>query len=689
MSSAIRWICVAAVALALGACDGRATPITGLRNATAWVRVPEGAPPELRIDYRPIWASERCWDDVYVQAPDGSLVFQHRLPAGDDTGNLTCTLDRGPGDYRVSFQAQTYRVFGLSAEPDLPISVRCYPVHMGFSAFIPDQLFFRVPEDTEEFNLCIKHQGPTPIDVEVVPPTGEPVTVHAREQFAGLQSRETMRQETDYFHNWEYEQRRFGAPVAGVWTLRIPPEGKVSVWMEGIPSMLAAAREDLFVPELAPGETTVQVDATSINGPMGLLGASFPPPALMDVAEEVIPFIGLESLCKYQSHALRETTNDDDDAQHIDWDGFDWGPDDTRYDTAARWDADMLVIIHPAPWVGGRNVPLGTDRDLEEYAEFVEALLVHYNVERGTPIRFLSLLDEPNSSHDAAAVERMLHAVGERIANHPDERVRATRIMVPQSSMFLMYPGIPDREGARMAERLYEECDEFAGGIAWDEWTHRNMFDTSRYQEAVERAAEIMQTHDSDGETEEPICIFQTNFFGGGAISFQDTRTFYASLWWASVVANAMKPGKLTSLNYYMTFDDSHHRKGLCYGPDGDFAIKPVGYTMKMLIETLLDEVVASSSSHPEVDELATVSPRGDELCLMLVNKLARENTASVSIMLPEALRNRECVLTSSIMEDGDDALRQLDQRTLSLQGRLEFTRELNGEAIYVFRVQE
>jgi len=205
--------------------------------------------------------------------------------------------------------------------------------------------------------------------------------------------------------------------------------------------------------------------------------------------------------------------------------------------------------------------------------------------------------------------------------------------------------------------------------------------------EAVERASEIMSAHDSDGEVDEPICIYQTNFFGGGSISFQDTRTFYASLWWASVVANAMKPGKLTSLNWFMTFDDPHHMKGLCYGPEGDFAIKPVGYTMKMLIETLLDEVVASSSDHPEVDELATVSEDGHKLCLMLVNKVPRTNQATINVTLPEALQDRDCVITMSIMEDADEALRQLEQRSDTLPHRLETTLDLRGEAIYTLTV--
>lgn len=664
---------------------GAAAPVTGLRNATAYARVPQGVRVTLEVRYKPVWASSRCSDDVYVQAPDGSTLLHRRLLPGDDDGAFTCPLDRGAGDYRISFQAQTYRVFGLSSSPDVPMAIQCPPVHMALSTFVPEKLYFSVPEGTDAFDLCIKHHGPKPIEVVVTPPDGRrPLTIPLREQYAGLKSRATMRQEKGYFHNWEYEQESFEGPAAGTWTVEIPPEGRVSVWLQGIPNVLATTAADLFVPQLIEGHARVTVDATDTAGPMGMLGASFPPPAAMRPAEAVIPFIGLQSLCKYQGHKLREPANDDDDPEHINWAGLNWGAEDPRYDAAARWGADTLVIIHPADWLGGRNVPTRPDRDLAEYAEFVEAFLIHYNVVRGTPIRFLSLLDEPNSSHDVAAVERLLRAVGERIARHPDERVRATRIMVPQSSMYLAYPNTADREGVRMAERLYSTCDEFAGGIAWDQWTHRNLFDTSRYREAVERSAQIIRERDSDGQTDEPICIYQTNFFGGGSISFQDTRTFYASLWWASVVANAMKPGKLTSLNWYMTFDDEHHMKGLCYGPDGDFAIKPVGYAMKMLIETMLDDVVVSSSSHPEVDELATISADGAGLCLMLVNKLPRENTASVDITPPEGLRGRECAVRVSVMESGDEELRLLHERQVTLGERLQLEQKLRGEAIYV-----
>ena len=202
------------------------------------------------------------------------------------------------------------------------------------------------------------------------------------------------------------------------------------------------------------------------------------------------------------------------------------------------------------------------------------------------------------------------------------------------------------------------------------------------------RAAAIQAKYDSDGQTKEPITIYQTNFYGGGSISFQDTRTFYASLWWASVVANAMKTGRMSSLNWFTTFDDPHHRKGLCYAKEKGGEIKPVGYAMKMLIETLLDNAVSSSSTHPEVDEIVTVSANRRRVNLLVVNKFPRKTALSADVQLPQALRGKPCRLTISRMKDGNKALQPLDEQNIKPGNTLHIERELEGEAVYVFDVQ-
>jgi len=640
----------------------------------------------LTVSYQPVWAWQYCWEHFYVQAPDGALIVRRRIEAGDPDGEVRLDLDRGPGDYRVSFSGYTYRAFALSATPAVPMVFECAPVHMGLAQSSPKQLYFRVPAGVRSFSFCVKNHERRPIGLTLLPPDGRaPIRFEGTEQYKGVKSRATMRQERDYFHNWDYDSHAVADPKPGAWAVRFARTPKVSVWLEGVPSYFALAPEDLFQPTLAPGQAEVAADASKVHGPVGTIGGSFPGPHITPLIDERMRFLGLQSLCRYIGHSLREPTNDDADPRHIRWAGFNWAADDARSDAAARWGADLLVIIHPAKWLGGRGVLRGSDETLEEYAEFVEALLTHYNVQRRTPIRYLSLLDEPNSTYPVAQVERMLRIVAGRVRDHPDERVRATRIMAPQSSMFFKHAAGLDRTGEFYAEHLYRTCDELAGGIAWDHWTYRNLFDTWLYGEAVRRAAEIQARWDSDGSPQEPIAIFQTNFFGGGSISFQDTRTFYASLWWASVVAHAMKTGRMSSLNWFTTFDDPHHMKGLCYGLDKGGGIKPVGYATKMLIETLLDQAVATSSSHPELDEIATVSDDGRRMNLLVVNKLPRAMSLSARIRLPRDWRGHTCTIATLRMADGDKALQRLSERAVAVQGAIDLEQELVGESIYVF----
>jgi hypothetical protein len=678
--------CLCVLAICTAIC-GEAQ-LVGLRNATAYVRVPAGTEPSLRIAYEPVWAWQRCFEHVYVQAPDGMLVTKHRIEAGDGTGELRVPLNRGAGDYRVSFSGQPFRVFRVTTEPPLPMVVQAAPVHAAFHArSAPIRLYFPVPEGTSSFMIGLKNQIAEPIEVIVTPPGQRAaVVVKGTAQWAGLKSRETVRRERDYFHNWDHDSRTFEKPRPGLWSLLLPTGSKTSVWLEGLPNGFATQPGDWFRPVLAPGHATIKVDAAGqAAGPVGLLGGSLPGGTVSKLADTRIRFLGLQAVCRYIGHAYREKTNDDDDPNHINWEGFNWGAEDVRSDYIASWGAVQTVIVSPAPWLGGRKLLERTDRDVAEYAEFIEALLIHYNVQRQTPIHYLSLLDEPNSAYSPKQVERLLKIVAPRVLNHPDKRVRVTRIMAPQSSMFLRSPTHVGGSGEAMATHLYKTCDPLIGGLAWDHWTSRNLLETWHYGDAIRRAARIQRQFDTDGQPEEPMAIFQTNFFGGGSISLHDTTTFYASLWWAAVVAQCMKTGRMNVLNWWMTFDDPHHNKGLCYAQERGGAVKPVGFAMKMLIRNLQADAVPSSSDDPEVIEIATRSADGQRLVLIVVNTAARAVALTADVDLPQQLRGTSCRLRVSRMVAGDEELQAVAEETRTTWNLLCLKRDLAGESIHVF----
>ena len=112
--------------------------LLGLRDgATAYIRVPEGTKAALTISYEPVWAWQHCLEHFYVQAPDGTLLARKEIPAGAGEGAEQVALDRGPGDYRVSFSGLTYRAFALTIDPPLPMVMETVPVHKAISQSAP------------------------------------------------------------------------------------------------------------------------------------------------------------------------------------------------------------------------------------------------------------------------------------------------------------------------------------------------------------------------------------------------------------------------------------------------------------------------------------------------------------------------------------------------------------------------
>lgn len=661
----------------------------GLRQgATVYVRVRPEAESDLVVSFEPVKGWESCAEYFYVQEPDGNILSRRKIAAGRKAGKEIIALDAGSGDYRIMFSGWTYHSYSIATQPRLPMVAGTAPVHRSFSG-APETLFFRVPGGTSEFTFCVKNHNRTPMVVSLVSPAPEEnCRIDATSSLKGVKDRSNLRNERSYFHNWEYDRKTFRAPSPGIWKVRLHGTSKAGIWLEGIPNYFASRSSDLFIPKVAPGQCLIAADARSITGPVGSLGASFPDPRVTVLMDERIRSLKLESVCKYVNQEYRERNNDDSDPGNLNPRGFNWSAEDRRLKAVRDWGAETLLIAQPAQWLGGRRgIFEKGDIALKEYGEFIVHLLEHYNADLNEPIRYLSIIDEPDFHYEVEEYARAIKVISGRIKSHPDPRVRSTRIMAPQSSMFLNNPRGTARSGVRFAEYLYKECDALVDGIAWDQWRHRNMLDTWRYGKAIQRAAEIQERFDSDGNREEAICIFQTNLYGGGAVSLQDTRTFYASLWWASVVANCMKTGRMSSLNWFPTFDDPHHMKGLCYAPEEGGGFKPVGYVMKMLNGALLDNAVESSSTHPEIDELVTLSADGRSLSILAVNKMRRTIKLSLRVKLPRLLCNRECTHTLKTMRKGDKELMVRQEENMSTTGIFLFESELAGRSIQVLEL--
>ncbi len=683
----------ACIVAALVAASAARAALHGVREGgVVCIRIPDGdaGGTRLTVAYAPVRGWESCGDGVTIQTPDGAVLTRLEIPAGDGTGERTVALDRGAGDYRVAFAGRTFRAFTVSTAPARPIAIETAPVYPAFSTDLTGQYRFRVPPGAARFTFCVKNHTPEPLRFRLTPPTEGAAAIEGdvTPMPRDILSREARRPSWKGIRFWEHDRRVIEAPPSGIWTVSLVPPVKVGLWLEGIPSVFAETSDDLFEPRLAEGRAVVEADAGRVTGPVGRLGASFPGPDLTPLALERIRAMGLRSLCRYVHQDAREPRNDNADPHRANSDGFDWRADDARSDALVRAGLESLVIVEPAAWLGGRQLPERGAEAFAEYAEFVLALLERCNVARATPIAALSLLDEPNHRYSADALLPLLRTVAARLREHPDARVRATRLVAPQSSGFLEHPAGRDRAGVALAARLREAMGAELGGLAWNQWDYQSLLDTWRYGDAIRHAVALGTVDGPDGDRAGGVFIFQTNVHGGGAVSLHDTDTFRGALWWTAVVAQAMKTGRIAYLNWFPTFDDPHHRKGLCQALERGGALKPAAHAMRLLTSTLLTSAVASSGSHPEVDELVTVAADGRHINLLTVNKCRRRTTLHATIALPPSAGAACANIRFAVMRDGDTAPQPVAAWRTNVAGRLSLDRVLDGESIGVFDIR-
>jgi len=390
---------------------------------------------------------------------------------------------------------------------------------------------------------------------------------------------------------------------------------------------------DWFIPELEPGSS--MVEGSAVAGRVGKIGGVLGGNPIPEVIDNVV-LLGLESNNYYIGHGYREPVNDNADPFDINWNAFNWN-DDQRIEIYSESPCHMELteIFHPAGWL---PAPITDQRDMEELAEMLEVYLLHHNLEQGRSLRFFTPLDEPNNrNYEMIGYAQLAATLGRRKNQSPFPQVSDALLLVPGSSQF-EEPSSTGAPGQEWAEYCYQLYDADVDGINFHQWGWRNLLNLHRYRTEVEIAHAIIATNDADGDTLETIVIDQTCINSGDGSSPYEVNSFYAALWWAGVVCNALGTGYVDALNWFNTVDDPHHKKGLMYGPDDGYAIKPVGWATRFLIESKLDEVIPTRATHPEVDVLTSVDGGRTRCHLLLVNKGERTNAVTCAISLPSAM---------------------------------------------------
>ncbi len=605
-----------------------------IRDGAVYVR---GSDLEVVVSYSPAYLTDWNKNFVYFQSPTGKLIERTELDFGDAQGSFTYTLGPEYGDYVITFAPYTHRKFIVEVPDGTPLVFRPTKFHTSMHVWSAlNRFYFFVPEETSGFAIHGRRPAASYADSLVLyDPQGERVTglllpfpgVHAFYPFAS---------------------DSIDAPQSGFWRVEFPNPGsgnKVAFWVDGVANDFVVDPADWFSPEHEAGAS--QVTAGGVAGTAGMLGGLVggnPPDELI----ESIVHLGLESSNYYIGQRWREPANDNADPFEIDWSGFNWD-DDARMElyTGDPCHLELSSIFQPADWLPH---PLVDPEDQEELAELLEAYLIHHNVHHGRGQVHVTPLDEPNiRGYTASDYARLARTLGARKNGHPDSLVSSAKLLVPASSNFSeVWAG--GEFGIEWARQCYQLYDADVDGINVHLWNWRSLLDHHRFGREIELAHEIIATYDSDGDTLEAIVIDQTNICSGADSSPYQVNTFYGALWWAGVVCHTIGTGYATAVHFFTTMDDDHHRKGLIYGPEGNYAIKPVGHAMKMLIDAKRSEVVRARSDHPEIDVLVTVdrpgrlpqggSGRADDpaepgAAIVLVNKGLRTNQVDLQIELP------------------------------------------------------
>ncbi|MBV1921118.1 MAG: hypothetical protein KUG73_10590 [Pseudomonadales bacterium] len=252
---------------------------------------------------------------------------------------------------------------------------------------------------------------------------------------------------------------------------------------------------------------------------------------------------------------------------------------------------------------------------------------------------FIAFADEPNLNYlDYEGFEEYFLSLASFIKNHPDPMVSKTKLAVPQSSRFLNGPtrkGADERIGIDWAEKLVSNYGQWIDAISWHEWLVRDLIDTKRYANAVTRASDLVERYSEQLNDSTALIIGQTNISSGLSLSPYEQETFFAALWWTSVVIQSSLPGKLDQIMWFKAADDPVYKKGLIHITKNGYKHKPVSEAMMFINNHVHPFVMNVTNEHPDIDVLVTLSEDKKESYILGVNKSSRD--LHVDMRLPVA----------------------------------------------------
>ena len=545
----------------------------------------------IAISWSDAWISESQEDHVYLQEPNGKLVGRLDLNEDNTPGKKFFEIVKS-GDYRLEVAGANYRNVTISIQDDIPTVFEPVKIHKSISLPKSGKIYFSVPKG-KSFRFSGKRYGA--ISTFYV----ESLSSRKRYKLA-------LNKKTYY---WQYDH--VVVPAADkddVYEVTWNGNGKVSFWLDDIPNIFALKQDNLFFPVLNLGAAKIDI-SNEIVGDMPEIGVALPYVYPPKETWSAINSWQLQSANYYFfADDLKTSPNRDMSFLDLYENTF-----DIRTSNSILANTGRDTVLKPTDSLKSR---------LSDYLKDRHSLSLLSN-------NFVALADEPNLNYsNYEHFDQYFSSLASFIKNHPDPMVSNTKLAVPQSSRFLNGPtrkGADKRIGIHWAEKLVSNYGQWIDAISWHEWLVRDLIDTTRYADAVTRASELVEKYSETLNDSTALIIGQTNISSGLSLSPYEQETFFAALWWTSVVIQSSLPGKLDQIMWFKAADDPVYKKGLIHITKNGYIHKPVSEAMVFINSNIFPFVMNVSNEHPDIDVLVTLSEDKKTAFILGVNKSKRD----------------------------------------------------------------
>ncbi len=565
-----------------------------LRDGDLFVRASNGAQP-LQVTWRAVFLADRSTERLYWYGPDGRLLETIDIDRDQPNGNQTLSFSGGQGDYRLVVPGRSRRAYSVTVPAGLPSVFAPVKLHMALEADADLPLYWSGPVPADGLQVLLRsHEGQAAVDVEACALATDG-TVTACNAIGRLTSEEGDAYET--------------APALDVSTLptlgvlRVKPtrDRKLSFWIDDAPSIFAQSPNAWFVPEFPTGDVMVSLSLDSAS-PMPTIGSYF---------EFFTPPAELAAL-----HATLGVTH----AQY-------YAPEDVLTRNPDH-DVPIIEAYQDIGVTSHQTILNDTQRDsvtadeaasISFFADYIER-----RAAQGLGPDSVAFIDEPNLRYGSySAFEDYFVAQALSVRGLASGGGPVVKIAAPESSLMRNAPSMSsmqDRSGIVWAENLLTAHWDLVDIISWHAW---NIFDIAALDLVADEiaAVEALNTQLAAARSAPPkaLAITQTNISSGTEISPYEVDTFFAGLWWATLVSIVAEQGILDQINWFKAVDENEYGKGLTRCSPTACVQKPVADVFGFINANLFESRVSAQSDRHAVKSFAVANPAGD-VHLFVVN---------------------------------------------------------------------